>query len=394
VFKLLIVDDNVPNLQLLGNILKGQYSLTFATSGQEALKILENARPDLILLDIMMPGIDGYEVCRRLKNNEMTKGIPIVFLSAKNDWDSVVKGMKVGALDYLIKPFTPEMVIQRIKNILSHSNTSLDKSAVRKNEAISPVFHEIRRANDDICFQFYKRSQAETVKNIEESLNPLVEVIPNLLKYTKDLEDLLFSLESGKRKDLKSDIERIQNERLDPEITATVHTLHDNLQDIQFKLIDCININSPDIKEYSDNNYLSLKSFLDDIKKEIPPEIGIQWETSKEILLPDRQEVLRQILLSLIDNALDALDKTLKEGSCTISISLNNNILDISILDSGRGINEELALKMEHDGFSTKSMKRGSGLAASRFLVNEYFQGEIKINPGSSGHVSILIPLK
>jgi len=394
VFKLLIVDDNVPNLQLLGNILKGQYSLTFATSGQEALKILENARPDLILLDIMMPGIDGYEVCRRLKNNEMTKGIPIVFLSAKNDWDSVVKGMKVGALDYLIKPFTPEMVIQRIKNILSHSNTSLDKSAVRKNEARSPVFHEIRRANDDICFQFYKRSQAETVKNIEESLNPLVEVIPNLLKYTKDLEDLLFSLESGKRKDLKSDIERIQNERLDPEITATVHTLHDNLQDIQFKLIDCININSPDIKEYSDNNYLSLKSFLDDIKKEIPPEIGIQWETSKEILLPDRQEVLRQILLSLIDNALDALDKTLKEGSCTISISLNNNILDISILDSGRGINEELALKMEHDGFSTKSMKRGSGLAASRFLVNEYFQGEIKINPGSSGHVSILIPLK
>ncbi len=105
--RILIVDDTLQNIQVLGTILKGKnYRINVAQNGIEALDMVERARPDLILLDAMMPEMDGFETCRRLKNSPDTRDIPIIFLTAKTETDDVVKGLELGGVDYVFKPFT------------------------------------------------------------------------------------------------------------------------------------------------------------------------------------------------------------------------------------------------------------------------------------------------
>jgi putative two-component system response regulator len=118
-FKLLIVDDSPENLRILIEILKKDYEIVMATSGNQALRRLEvQPYPDLILLDIVMPGIDGYEVCSRLKANLATRSIPVLFLSALDSETDESKGLDLGAEDYITKPFSPSIVKARIRNHL------------------------------------------------------------------------------------------------------------------------------------------------------------------------------------------------------------------------------------------------------------------------------------
>ena len=108
---ILIIDDNLDNIQVAMNILKeDHYNLSFATQGQEALDIIQQASEhfDLILLDIMMPGIDGFEVCRRIRDIPQTSSVPVIFLTAKADIDSITEGFSLGAVDYISKPFQAE----------------------------------------------------------------------------------------------------------------------------------------------------------------------------------------------------------------------------------------------------------------------------------------------
>jgi PAS domain S-box-containing protein len=113
--RVLLVDDNPDNLQVLYQTLEGRdYRLLIAKSGEDALGIAHRARPALILLDIMMPGMDGYEVCRRLKAEPTTSDTPIIFLSALGDTASKLKGFELGAVDYITKPFQAEEVIVRV----------------------------------------------------------------------------------------------------------------------------------------------------------------------------------------------------------------------------------------------------------------------------------------
>lgn len=118
--KILIVDDTPKNLQVLGNLLQNnEYEVEFATNGKGALEWVNEAGFDLILLDIMMPEMDGYEVCRRLKSDNKTKEIPIIFLTARTDTESIVKGFNLGAADYVSKPFNKEELLVRITTQLS-----------------------------------------------------------------------------------------------------------------------------------------------------------------------------------------------------------------------------------------------------------------------------------
>jgi sigma-B regulation protein RsbU (phosphoserine phosphatase) len=117
---ILLVDDNPTNLQVLFQTLDGVgCKLLVAKNGEMALSITEKARPDLILLDIMMPGIDGYEVCRQLKSEAGTADIPVIFLSALGDTEDKVKGLQLGAVDYITKPFQPDEVIARVNTHLT-----------------------------------------------------------------------------------------------------------------------------------------------------------------------------------------------------------------------------------------------------------------------------------
>ena len=116
---ILVVDDTPDNLTLMSDLLKHNHTVKIASSGEKALAIAgSDAPPDLILLDIMMPGLDGYEVCRRLKREPGTANIPVIFLTAKADMDDEIKGLALGAVDYIIKPISPPIVMARVKNHL------------------------------------------------------------------------------------------------------------------------------------------------------------------------------------------------------------------------------------------------------------------------------------
>ena len=121
---ILIVDDVPTNIQLAANILKGEgYSLAFAQSGEKALELVASAPLDLILLDIMMPGMDGFEVCRRLKADPAVREVPVLFLTAKTETESVVQGFEVGAQDYVTKPVKEAELLARVRTHLTLHRT-------------------------------------------------------------------------------------------------------------------------------------------------------------------------------------------------------------------------------------------------------------------------------
>lgn len=117
---ILAVDDTPDNLLLITGLLKDNYHVRVANGGERAIKIAQSDNPpDLILLDIMMPDIDGYEVCRRLKADEKTNNIPIIFLTAKTEIEDETRGLEIGAVDYITKPISPPIVLARVKTHLA-----------------------------------------------------------------------------------------------------------------------------------------------------------------------------------------------------------------------------------------------------------------------------------
>jgi two-component system sensor histidine kinase ChiS len=155
--KVLIVDDTPENIQVLMGTLKDQYAIMAAINGEKALKMtVAEPRPDLILLDIMMPGMDGFEVCRRLKADPETHEIPVIFLSALDDTANKVKGFTAGAVDYISKPFQPEEVhvrvnthltLTRLKQSLAEKNRELQQSNEHLEERVKERTAELASLN-------------------------------------------------------------------------------------------------------------------------------------------------------------------------------------------------------------------------------------------------------
>jgi len=143
--KILIVEDNKAVLMALKEVLK-DYKLSFATNGDQAIKIaLSDNSPDLILLDVMMPGIDGFEVCKILKSDNTTSSIPIIFLTGKSDSADELKGLKLGAVDYVRKPVSPPILRQRIKThlILKHAIEFFNKKTYGRQQ-LAEVIQQIQ----------------------------------------------------------------------------------------------------------------------------------------------------------------------------------------------------------------------------------------------------------
>lgn len=143
---ILVVDDTPDNLSLMSGLLKQDYQVKVAPSGERALRIAQSERPpDLILLDVMMPEMDGYEVCRRLKADERTRDIPVVFLTAKSEVADETLGLSLGAVDYITKPISPPIVLARVRthlalkrvsDFLRDQNTFLETEVQRRTEEL------------------------------------------------------------------------------------------------------------------------------------------------------------------------------------------------------------------------------------------------------------------
>ena len=129
----LIVDDTPTNVAVVSGVLKDSFRTKVATNGEKALAIANGAeKPDLILLDVMMPGMNGYEVCRRLKDNPVTRDIPIIFLTAKTEELDEEKGFDVGAVDYIHKPFSAPIVLARVRTQLALQEALIEAQESRK----------------------------------------------------------------------------------------------------------------------------------------------------------------------------------------------------------------------------------------------------------------------
>ena len=184
--RLLVVDDTAANRQLLTNLLTEHgYIVHPASDGELALEFVRTTLPDLILLDIRMPEMDGYEVCRRLKADERTRDIPVIFISILEDERDKVKGFREGAVDYITKPFQPEEVLARIQTHLR-----LRELTERLEQKVAERTEELGIAN-----QLLRREIAEH-KRVEEALNLLNEELEERVRErTRELERRNYELE-------------------------------------------------------------------------------------------------------------------------------------------------------------------------------------------------------
>ena len=148
-FNILVVDDTPDNLIMMSELLKDEYKVKVANNGEKALKISQSQTPpDLILLDIMMPVMDGYEVCRQLKANPQTQHIPVIFLTAKTDATDETKGLEIGAIDYITKPINPAILMARVKthldikrmqDFLRNQNSFLEAEIIKRTREITAI---------------------------------------------------------------------------------------------------------------------------------------------------------------------------------------------------------------------------------------------------------------
>lgn len=123
---ILVVDDVVTNLKIVEGFLEPHYKVSLVKSGEQALKFLDKSKPDLILLDIQMPGIDGFETIKRIKSKDENKNIPVLFLTSQEDIDSRIKGFQLGATDFILKPFMSDMVLKVINFRLEENSDSIE----------------------------------------------------------------------------------------------------------------------------------------------------------------------------------------------------------------------------------------------------------------------------
>ncbi len=223
--KILAVDDNLDNVDLICDLLEDDYDLIKAYNGSDCIKLAREEQPDLILLDVQMPKMNGYEVLLKLKEDKDTYEIPVIFLSAHyRDTDRIVKGLETGAFDYLTKPIEDELLrakvnvvarvleaeaeVKRQREHLARANKELEEANRIKSDFLAVMSHEIRTPingilgyADLLARTSVNEDQEEYVKIIKTSGNNLLELINNILDFSKieslgvDLENAPFKLE-------------------------------------------------------------------------------------------------------------------------------------------------------------------------------------------------------
>ena len=359
---ILIVDDNNINLKVLGTQLrKSGYNIVVARDGESTLKLVPELMPDLILLDIMMPGMDGYEVCTILKNQEETRNIPIIFISAKVDTSDIVKGFNVGAVDYITKPFKKEELLVRVHTHLElkFSKDTIRKQAQRleelnaaKDKLFSIVAHDVRGPLGNLKFMI----QLMELKGINFGSNDFYHNLERIKSSTDEILNLLENLLYWSRSQVGT-LKCVPEEfELDDIIRENVSLLQPNAE---AKKISLINEADKGLKLWADRN------------------------------------MVRTIIRNLVSNAIKF---THEEGTVVLAAQVKSEMVEISIKDNGVGISKDkVSLIFSDSGYFTSygtHREKGSGLGLplcrSFIQMNKgKFYGDSEVGKGTTFYFTI-----
>src|SRR5436189_1930414 len=153
--RILVIEDEPANIQTLSTLLKERgYQINIATNGGQALQVLERLRPDLILLDVMMPEMDGFETCRRIKASPEWRDIPIIFLTAKTETPDIVRGFELGAVDYVGKPFNAHELLARVNTHLTIDRLARENERLLLNILPAPIATRLKAGQEKIADAF------------------------------------------------------------------------------------------------------------------------------------------------------------------------------------------------------------------------------------------------
>jgi len=332
---ILIVDDTVANLNILCSLLK-DYDVITATSGEDALELVEEETIDLILLDVLMPQMDGFEVCKILKSKDKTKSIPVIFITSDSNEDSIEKGYEIGGIDYITKPFKP-------KELLACVHTQLDLADKTHNlESLILKQVEQLRAKDVLLIeQSRKVEMGEMIATIAHQLKQPLSVMSGIISSAL-IDDML-----DKEIDIQELGNNIENEiQFMSETINMYRTFFSNNQEQQYIFLEKVVENSLNILT---GNILKIK-FIKDYQKDL----------EKIKIFPN--EII-QCIMNIIKNAQDNQDeKKIEDKVIKISIYDEDDYQVIAIHDNGGGVPEEIKEKIFENYFTTKSEENGTGI--------------------------------
>lgn len=365
---ILVVDDAPQNIQVIVEILKKDYKVSVANSGEKALDLLDNGLvPDLILLDVIMPDMDGYEVCKILKDNKKFKYIPIIFVTILENEKDIIKGLELGAVDYVTKPVEPMVLKARV-------NTQL-----KLKEYQSELENDIKIKDELLIKQSKFSMLGEMFENITHQWKQPLSII------SMDVNNI----------QLETELETLSKQELTrylKDIGQTVQLLSTTIDDFK----DFISIKTQ-------KELFNLRSMTDKPANIINSKIkkfGIDIinNIDKDIVIHSYKNLILQVVMNIFNNALEQLVlNDIKNKQ--IKIGLNNqdeNSITFYISDNAGGIDTDKLDKIFDKYYTTKESKGGSGLGLfmSRMIIETKLQGLIKVeNKGEGACFYIELPL-
>lgn len=430
---ILVIDDNPTNLQVLYKALSDRgYDVLVEMDGKSGIELVKNSPPDLILLDVMMPGIDGFETCRRLQADPLTKEIPIIFMTALSDTVDKVKGLSLGAVDYISKPFQQEEVLARIKVHLklrrlslqlAEQNQQLEERVKQRTAKLYKTIEELNQTQLHLVQSEKMSAIGQLIAGIAHEINnPVGCIVGNIEEATNAIKDLTEYLQLCQEKfhTPGSEIERKASE-IDlefliedlPKMLFSMKTGIDRIRNISTSLRTFSRADSEykvlaDIREGIDSTLMILQHRLKANNNR--PAIQVIKNYGDTPLLKCYLGQLNQVFMNVLANAIDALEEANSgrtfgsfasaPNTITITTQLSDCQQDvlIKIKDNGQGMSEQIISHIFDYSFTTKAVGKGTGigLSISRQVVEETHGGSLTCSSvlGEGTEFTIALHLK
>ncbi|MBD2181765.1 ATP-binding protein [Aerosakkonema funiforme] len=427
-FTILVVDDEPINLQVVTNHLSMyNYNIIQAISGADALQIVETQRPDLVVLDIMMPKVSGYEVCQKIREHHSVNELPILMLTAKNQIADLVQGFSVGANDYLTKPVSKNELIARIQTQIKLCNLeALRQSEAREREKarqLEEALQRLQRTQAQLIQTEKMSSLGQLVAGVAHEINNPTNFIYGNIIYIKQYSEQLLDLVTLYQQQYPNPTAEIAEALLDNEIEFLSEDLERILSSMQNgaerirKIVVALrNFSRHDESETKPVNiHEGIDSTLMLLQSRLKPEGGsLEINVIKEYgNLPKvtcQASQINQVFMNILGNAIDALEgyskfqvANLKESHPVPTIRIRTeqttpNAIAIRISDNGPGMIPEVVDKIFDPFFTTKPVGSGTGLGLyiSHSIVVESHGGQLSCIsiPGQGSEFAIEIPIK